>query len=138
MRKSIDKRNTGRIRTPHILVEYKLKGTDALFKVELVNVSSGGMCFLRNSVVAKNDILVIRFPFKSSKVILEAQVLRIDGREVGVKFTSPEEEIGRFVDSFNYEYASLASQAKDRQQPLLFSKKTDDDDMDPDRMLEID
>jgi hypothetical protein len=137
MRKSIDKRNTGRIKMPNIFIEYKVKGSDTPFKVEIVNISSGGLCFLRNSILTKNDVLLIKFPFKNAKVILEAQVLRLDGREVGVKFLNPEDEIGRFVEAFNYEYPSLSREAKGKGQPLLFTKSRDDED-DPDSALDID
>lgn len=111
MRKSIDKRGFSRIKTSKLFIDYKMKGDVTPTTVELVNVAAGGLCFLRNSVVNKGDALTIKFPFKTQKVLLSGEILRIDGREVGVRFTSSDNEIKNFVDVFNDEYAGLIKEA---------------------------
>ncbi len=138
MRKSIDKRNFSRIKTSKLFVDYKMKGDISPTTVELVNVAAGGLCFLRKSVVNKGDTLTIKFPFKTQKVLLSGEILRIDGREVGVRFTSSENEIKNFVDVFNEEYTGLIKEASRHGGRLTMPGENDDqNDTDPERIFDI-
>lgn len=133
MKKSIDKRTYDRIKTPKFVVEYKIKGREPVYQVELINLGAGGMCFLRNSILTRDDQLLVKFPFKTRKVILNGQIVRIDGREVAVRFDNGEEEIKTFVDTFNDEYPLLARDSA-RQGGMLrmpgdASHDSDEDDM---------
>ncbi|MGV7927752.1 MAG: PilZ domain-containing protein [Spirochaetota bacterium] len=114
MKKSIDKRTFDRIKTPKFVVEYKIKGRDPVYQVELINLGAGGMCFLRNSIITRDDQLLVKFPFKTRKVILNGQIVRVDGREVAVRFANSEDEIKTFVDTFNEEYPLLARDSSKR------------------------
>ncbi|HSV97940.1 MAG TPA: PilZ domain-containing protein [Spirochaetota bacterium] len=107
MKKSIDKRTFDRIKMHKFVVEYKIKGRDPVYQAELINLGAGGMCFLRNSIITRDDQLLVKFPFKTRKVILNGQIVRIDGREVAVRFANGEDEIKAFVDTFNEEYPIL-------------------------------
>lgn len=132
MKKSIDKRTYDRIKTPKFVVEYKIKGRDPVYQVELINLGAGGMCFLRNSILTRDDQLLVKFPFKKRKVILNGQIVRIDGREVAVRFDNSEDEIKNFVDTFNDEYPLLARNSARKGGMLRMSGDTSrdsDDDM---------
>ena len=104
---AMDRRNFDRLKNPRFLIEYKIDGSNSIYEVEIINISAGGICFLRKSIINKNDIIQIKFPFKSRKVILSGKVLRIDGKEVAVKFLNRDDEIERFVKVFNKEYPYL-------------------------------
>ncbi|HNR87919.1 MAG TPA: PilZ domain-containing protein [Spirochaetota bacterium] len=108
--RSIDKRDYGRLKTVNLKVDYRIKGSETPTTVEVINLSTGGLCFLRNTIINKGEFIQVRFPFKTRKVIMNAQVVRIDGREVGVKFTDSEKEIERFINAFNEEYPSIRTQ----------------------------
>ncbi len=133
MKKSIDKRTYDRIKTPKFVVEYKIKGRDPVYQVELINLGAGGMCFLRNSILTRDDQLLIKFPFKTRKVILNGQIVRIDGREVAVRFDNGEDEIKTFVDTFNEEYPVLSRNAAGKtgmlRMPGDIPQNSDEDDM---------
>ncbi|HDP80824.1 MAG TPA: PilZ domain-containing protein [Spirochaetes bacterium] len=111
MKKSFDKRTFPRIRTPKLVIDYKIKETEQVYKAELLDVSAGGLGFLRNAIISKNDVLIIKFPFKTQKILLTGQVIRLDGREVGVRFENPDSEIEKFVETFNDEYSYLLKSA---------------------------
>ncbi|RPI95077.1 MAG: PilZ domain-containing protein [Spirochaetales bacterium] len=133
MKKSIDKRTFDRIKTNKFAVEYKIKGRDPVYRVELINLGAGGMCFLRNSIIARDDQLLVKFPFKTRKVILSGQNVRIDGREVAVRFGNSEDEIKTFIDTFNEEYPSLSKSTAKKggllRIPGEAAQDSDDDDM---------
>ena len=44
---------------------------------------------------------MLKTNFKTRKVILNGQIVRVDGREVAVRFANSEDEIKTFVDTFN-------------------------------------
>ena len=110
-KRSIDKRDHQRIRTSKLTVEFKVKGSESVNKVDVVNVAAGGICFLRNSIVSKGDILAIKFPFKFTKILMNGEIIRLDGREVAVKFLNSEDEIKRYVEAFNEEYPTIEKEA---------------------------
>jgi hypothetical protein len=49
----------------------------------------------------------IAFPLNDGKTYIEGKVLRIAGREVGIQFTSSEENVARLLISLNKEYPTL-------------------------------
>ncbi|HPI15356.1 MAG TPA: PilZ domain-containing protein [Spirochaetota bacterium] len=140
MKKSIEKRTYDRIKTSKFAVEYKIKGRDTVYNVELINLGAGGMCFLRNSILTRDDQLLVRFPFKTRKVILNGHIVRIDGREVAVRFANTEEEIKTFVDTFNEEYPLLArnSEKKGRMLRMPGESYHDSDEDDMKNIFDID
>ncbi len=138
MRKSLDKRIFNRIKTPSLFMDYKIKGGDTVYKAELVNLSAGGICFLRNSIINKGDLLVVRFPFMSRKILLTGHVLRVDGREVGIKFLNTEEEVAQFVDLFNKEYPNFSRHHRKDHKLLIPGQEDDPPEKSLKRVLDSD
>ena len=112
MSRAFDKRDTDRISTEAFFVQYKLANDDNVFSVEVLNVSAGGMCFLRDSVLYKKDEIRILFPFKSRKMLLKGVVVRVEGREVAIQFQDKQERIDTFVKIFNDEYREISEENK--------------------------
>ncbi|HRX15278.1 MAG TPA: PilZ domain-containing protein [Spirochaetota bacterium] len=112
MSRAFDKRDTDRISTEAFFVQYKLANDDNVFTVEVLNVSAGGMCFLRDSVLYKKDEIRILFPFKSRKMLLKGVVVRVEGREVAIQFQDKQERIDTFVKIFNNEYREISEENK--------------------------
>lgn len=104
---NIDKRDHKRLKTRDLTVKYKLDGKTAVNKAEVINISSGGICFLRSAYLEVGDIIHLKFPFKSKKILLNAKVIRMDGREAGIKFLDTDEQIENFIKVFNLEYPQL-------------------------------
>ncbi|MCU0820910.1 MAG: PilZ domain-containing protein [Spirochaetes bacterium] len=104
---NIDKRNHKRLKTRDLTIIYKVEGQDVVYKADVINISSGGICFLRSAYLEVGDVMHIKFPFKSRKVILTAKVIRMDGREAGIKFLDTDDHIERFIKVFNEEYPHL-------------------------------
>lgn len=107
MHGSLEKREHERIKTSRFIIEYMVKGFDAVYKAEVINMSAGGLCYLRDAIVRKGDEIRIKFPFKSRKVIFTGEVVRVVGREVGVQFIEDEEKIELLVGVMNQEYPAL-------------------------------
>jgi hypothetical protein len=108
-----DRRNFDRLKTLNFKIEYSPLGSESLFNVEVVNISAGGICFLRDSFIRVGEHLNIMFPFKSRDVVLDGIVLRFDGREVALKFLNSEEELEKFVETFNAEYVQHFKKVRD-------------------------
>jgi hypothetical protein len=121
MRNTPDKRYFVRLKTNTFSVEYKITDTTGVYTARVINISAGGICFLRTSILEKGDILQIKCPFKSKKIILTAEVIRIEGREVAVKFLDDERQIEKFVESFNLEFLGL--KAKNDKMFTLLSER---------------
>jgi len=68
------------------------------------------LLFIRDSVLARNDIIEVLFPFRSKKLILKASIIRLEGREVAAKFTESPTRIEEFVEVFNREYKNIQAQ----------------------------
>ncbi len=105
--KPAEKRNHNRLKTDDLTVEYKIEGEDTVYKAEVINLSVGGICLLRSAFLDKEDVIHIKFPFESKKIVLIAKVIRVDGREVGIKFLNSDSQIERFIQTFNEEYPLL-------------------------------
>ena len=112
MRNTPDKRYFDRLKTNSFSIEYKIINTNSVNKADVINISAGGMCFLRTSILEKNDIIQIKFPFHSRKVIITGEITRIEGREVAVKFIDEERQIDKFVDNFNIEFLGIKTKNK--------------------------
>ena len=108
MARSLDKREYNRVRALNLFIEYRYKRGNSVYRVPIINISAGGICFIRNSIIHKGDVLQIKFPFKSKKIILNAKVIRVEGREVAIKFLDSEEKIDKFVEVFNEEYPIIS------------------------------
>jgi hypothetical protein len=121
MRNTPDKRFFDRLKTNGFSIDYKIINGGSVYHADVINVSAGGICFLRTSILEKGDMLQIKLPFHSKKVILTGEIIRIEGREVAVKFLDDEHQIDKFVESFNTEY--LGVRAKSR----MISKHSVDD-----------
>lgn len=111
---NLDKRNHKRLKTQDLIVKYKVEGETTVYKAELINISAGGVCFLRSAYLELGNIIHLKFPFKSRKILLTAKVIRVDGREVGIKFLNPDEQIDKFIKTFNEEYPQLKKQERYR------------------------
>lgn len=125
----LDKRETERVKLSHFFVQYKMAGAtevDApVFSVEVLNMSIGGICFLRNSVLYKNDEIIILFPFKSRKLTMRAKVIRVEGKEVAAVFTDKDEKIELMAAVFNKEYKVIMDENRVimHRQHSLFGEK---------------
>lgn len=99
-----EKRNHDRMKTSGFTIQYRFLSDEYLTRADVVNISGGGICFLRSAPLLKKDVIEVQFPFRSQQVILKAEVVRVEGREVGIKFIDDPDRIGQFVDLFNREY----------------------------------
>jgi hypothetical protein len=104
---SIDKRRDRRIKTPNLTIELGLKGDSSYKNAEVINLCAGGLCFLTNFLIKPEELLFIEFQTRNKKIKLSGEVVRVSGREVGIKFTNTKEEIGYFIDCFNDEFNEL-------------------------------
>ncbi|MBN2039271.1 MAG: PilZ domain-containing protein [Spirochaetes bacterium] len=109
MRNNPDKRHYNRLKTNSYQIQYKINDNNTVFNAEVINISAGGICFLRTSIIEKGDILQIKFDFTSKKIVLKGEVSRIEGREVGVRFIDKDYQIERFVEYFNDEFSASKS-----------------------------
>lgn len=126
MRKPIDNRHHNRTQTDKFYIDYKIEGSNAVYNARVINVGAGGMCFLRNAIIEKGDIIQIKFPFKTKKVILTGEIVRVDSREVGVKFIDDEMQIERFVYAFNSEFREVKTSGFKRGEKLFsFDQEAD-------------
>ncbi len=100
-----DKRDTQRLKTQNLFMEYRHSGSEGTYSGEVINLSAGGLCFLRQGLIDKGTTIKIRFPLIEKKIILTGVVVRIDGRETSVRFTTSEKEIEKFISEFNRFYA---------------------------------
>jgi hypothetical protein len=126
-RNNIDRRGTDRMNTEAFYIQYRLANDENTFTVELLNVGSGGLCFLRDSPLYKKDEVLVLFPFRSRKIIMRGEVVRVEGREVAVNFKDKSEKIDLFVNLFNEEYRSISEENKrlsKSKQSLFFEKET--------------
>jgi hypothetical protein len=112
MKNTPDKRYFDRLRTNTFSIEYKIINTSGVYKADVINISAGGMCFIRTSILEKSDIIQIKFPFHAKKVILTGEIIRIEGREVAVKFLDEERQIDKFVENFNIEFLGVKTKSK--------------------------
>jgi hypothetical protein len=103
----IGKRLYERIKTGNMVIEFTGYDGRVLASAEAINISPGGMCFLRSSMFTVGDILKIAFPLNEGKMYIEGKVLRISGREVGIKFTSSEENVIGLLLALNNEFPTL-------------------------------
>ena len=113
MNKSYDRRSFNRVKTRNFRIEYRIKERNLSSWVEVVNVSNGGVCFLRDSLIQVGMQLEIRFPFKTREIVMRGTVIRFDGREVALEFKNSENEINRFVETFNMEYQTYFKDVHD-------------------------
>ncbi|HNR89756.1 MAG TPA: PilZ domain-containing protein [Spirochaetota bacterium] len=137
---SKNRRQYPRIRLFRLTIKVKVKGADSFSDVELINLSAGGLCFIRNSILNFGDALILRFEFKTRQVDMIGKIVRLDGREVGVQFTCTDDEIKEFVDSFNAELSSyLIPTASDGSRLELpgYTPRPQDKKSDIDAMLDI-
>ncbi len=116
MQKSFEKRQFDRLKTEHLLVQYRYLDGENIFEVEIINIGAGGACFLRNSVITKGDVIEILFPFKSKKVILKTKIVRIEGREVAGKFIEKQDKIDELINLFNEEYKIIKKEREKEEQ----------------------
>ena len=100
MRKSFEKRKFTRTGSLDLKIEYKLMSAIAKGTAEIINMSTGGLCFLRDTVIYKGEHLFITFPSVSFDDI-KAEVRRVEGREVAVQFLECEEKIEKLVEAIN-------------------------------------
>ena len=103
MRDNPDKRYYKRLRTNTFPIQYKINNSNGVYNAEVINISAGGICFLRTSILEKGDIIQLKFEFSAKKIILTGEVIRVEGREVAIKFIDNERQIDRFVEYFNSE-----------------------------------
>ena len=134
---NIDKRNNKRLKTHDLTVKYRLEGQNIINKADVINISSGGVCFLRSAYLEVGDVLHLKFPFKSKKILLTAKVTRMDGREAGIKFLDSDEEIEKFIKVFNEEYSQLKKEDY-RKKDNFFKKGLSPEEEEEEEVEELD
>jgi len=117
--------------TENLTVKFKIKGEKTVYTAEVINISAGGICLLRSTILDSGDIIHIRFPFESKKLLLTAKVCRIEGREVGIEFIDDDAIIEKFISLFNDEYPQL-----NKKEDRIFSEKVKESVEDLDEDLE--
>ncbi len=100
-------------------VEAALKDEKKYTGVEIVNISAGGLCFLSKFIVSPGDEFTFRFPLKRGDIILPGKAVRINGREVGIRFTCDHDTIADFVDAYNEELHALTINKKEESRLIL-------------------
>ncbi len=119
-----DKRKFHRFRNEKLQVEFELHPGKTFSSVEILDVSIGGLCFLTNTQVMIHNRLNFKFLFGSETITMSGSVARINGREVGVKFTSTEKEVIKFVNSYNVEAERLKNEFPGSKITRIISEKT--------------
>ena len=102
-RQILDKRHTHRLKC-EIPVRYQIVGKKGIFSGRIINIGSGGLCMLRDTVISDHEFIKIFFPFKRKKQHVYCSVLRIEGREVALAYEMTEKEQTKFIDIFNLEF----------------------------------
>ena len=100
-----DRRSSERIKTDKLTVEIRFATDTLSFTSDVINISRGGICLLRNVPIKKDDILHITFQFKTKVFVLKAQAMRIEGREVGLKFLDDPEVLEGLIEVFHREHS---------------------------------
>ncbi len=126
MARKIDKREYNRIKTINFFIEYIHRNDSTVFKVPVINIGASGLCFIRNSIISKGDIIKIKFPFRTKKILLDAKVIRVEGREVALKFLNSDQELQKFVETFNLEYPAKGKKEIKPDQRLSTEKKSEE------------
>ncbi|MBN1499147.1 MAG: PilZ domain-containing protein [Spirochaetes bacterium] len=129
MGRSIDKRGFFRVKVEKFKVKYRIVNSESDgVEVEVVNVSAGGICFLRDTSLFKGETIEILFPFKTKKIILKAEILRVEGREVGIQFIDEKNKVSDFLDVFNSEYKLIKDYSENKKKipPLQSGKNISD------------
>lgn len=135
MSQFLEKRKQLRIKLDKFKIKYRSNlDQGEPFESNVVNISTNGICFLCNSNIKKHEKIDILFPFQTAKIVLKAEILRIEGREVGAKFIDNSENLDSFVDTFNAEYNSISKvgdskTTTEQQQYTNLQKKLDDKSM---------
>ncbi len=122
---SNDKREFHRFRSIVLNVGFKQSPDRYFSSVEIADVSTGGLCFLTNTNVRINDKLTFQFSFGSNKILMYGNVSRINGREVGVRFTNTENEVQKFINSYNLEAARISRDSPGLKNACITSEKPD-------------
>ena len=67
----------------------------------LINsISTGGVSFISGMVMMIDDIIRVSFPLSSVMITEYCKVTRVQGKEVGCKFTSPSNENQTVIQKF--------------------------------------
>lgn len=125
MAQTLEKRKYNRIKTEHLIIQYQHENEDTIYDAEVINLSAGGICFLSKSVIHKDDMIKILFPFKTKKVILKSTILRVEGRETAAKFIEDQEKIDTMIRLFNKEYKIIKEEreAQEKEKNDLYANK---------------
>lgn len=101
----LDKRNRDRIEC-NFKIEFHILDSSGMMSGRVINIGPGGLLLLTSTALRKGERINLFFPFRSGTQMLEAEVLRTEGREVAVEFNSRESETENFIQAFNAEYLS--------------------------------
>jgi hypothetical protein len=103
--------------------------------VDVINASTGGMCFVRTTMFMTGDQLKFKFIVSGNEMVVHGEVVRIIGREVGVRFTSGEADIHSLFVALNKEFPLLRISGK---MPLTGYSDDSKDEKKIDAILELD
>ena len=126
-----ERRDSERIKTNNFTVECQFSTDSYPISANVINISDGGICLLRNVPIQKNDIIQVVFPFRTRKLILRAQVMRVEGREVGLKFMEDDEILADLTALFHREQKMHASETdmKEEEEKINLSRREDIEDI---------
>jgi len=102
-----ERREYPRLKVIRFIAGLQTVGEGGFKKIEIVNISAGGLCFLQTSPLSIGENVMFNFTFRKCTVHMTGKVMRVDGREIGVKFTDSEDEIMKFVRLFNREISGM-------------------------------
>ncbi|HNV46204.1 MAG TPA: PilZ domain-containing protein [Spirochaetota bacterium] len=102
-----ERRTYPRLKVIRFIAGLQTVGKGEFEKIEIVDISAGGLCFLQTFPVSVGENVLFSFTFRKCSMQMPGKVIRVDGREIGVKFTDSEDEIMKFVRLFNREVSGM-------------------------------
>jgi len=128
---TIDRRKYDRIKTRDFEGEYQLPGDRTVYRGKVIDVSTGGACFLGDSIVDKGKSLFVKFLFNKKHIVLTTNVVRVTGREVAIEFNKHDDKLDDFAEIFNSEYPLLyrLSSRKETEKIGRFESETGSDSL---------
>ncbi len=100
MRHSNSNRKNARVRLD-LKAYYKCKGVnEEEVHCKIINISALGACFLTKSILYKGDILEISFQLGQDLIFSKARVVRVSGKEIGIKFLELSDEESQLLADY--------------------------------------
>jgi len=79
---------------------YKDVNTEFVEKCLITSLSIGGLGFETSAVLLKDDIITVSFPLENKIIKEDAKITRVQGKEAGCKFISPNPENTALIQNY--------------------------------------